>query len=37
MRHLNNWLTQHVPTGPAEYSRLDHLDGLPHNTVSVTR
>jgi hypothetical protein len=35
MRHINNWLMQHVPEMPGEYSRLDMLDGLPHNVVEV--
>jgi hypothetical protein len=37
MRYLNTWLMQHVPSMPAEYSRLDTLDGLPRNAASVTR
>jgi hypothetical protein len=35
--HINAWLNQHIPTMPAEYSRLDHLDGLPRNAAVVTR
>lgn len=34
--HITTWLDKHVPTMPAEYSRLDNLDGLPRNAAVVT-